>query len=78
MEEGDGGRDAVEERAIGVATAGRTSGSLESELENVCRELALLEQKISQMLQQQTALCERRNQLTGEIQARRKRREISS
>lgn len=78
MDVGAGSSDVLGEGASGVTTAGRTSSNLESELENVCRELELLEHKISQMLQQQTALCARREQLSAEIQARKKRREFSS
>lgn len=78
MDAGAGSSDVLEEGARGVTTAGKSSSSLESELENVCRELGLLEHKISQMLQQQTALCKRREQLSAEIQARKKRREFSS
>lgn len=61
-----------------VATAGRESGQLESELENVCRELGLVENKVAELLAQQTSLCNRRDQLSAELQARKKRREFIS
>lgn len=62
---------------VGVMTAGRASGRLESELENVCRELGLVEAKLADLLEQQNSLCSRRDQLSAEIQARKKRCEFS-
>ena len=61
------------EGVLGVMTAGRSSGRLESELENVCRELSLVEAKVAELLEQQNSLRARRDQLSGEIRARKKR-----
>lgn len=58
-----------------VRTAGQSSGRLESELENVCRELSLVDARVAELLDQQSSLCRRRDQLSVEIQARKKRRE---
>lgn len=68
----------MNDRGEGVpdaTTAGRPSGSLESELENVCREITLIEGKVADFLEQQSSLVHRREQLSKEIQARKKRRE---
>ena len=65
-----------DEGVIGVMTAGRSSGRLESELENVCRELNLVEAKVAELLEQQNSLRARRDQLSGEIRARKKRSEF--
>lgn len=63
---------------IGVVTAGRENSQLESELENVCRELGLVESKLAELLAQQSSLCDRRDQISAELQARKKRREYFS
>lgn len=55
-------------------TAGVSSGNLESELENACREIALVEVKIHELLETKSSLVARRDQLSVEIQARKKRR----
>lgn len=57
-----------------AATAGVSSGHLESELENACREIALVEVKIHELLEAKSSLVARRDQLSVEIQARKKRR----
>ena len=57
-------------------TAGVSSGRLESELENVCRELGLVNAKISELQETKDSLLRRRDQLSVEIQARKKRREF--
>lgn len=59
-----------------IVTAGRLSSQLESELENVCRELGLVEEKLAELLAQQGSLIDRKNQLTKELKARKKRREF--
>lgn len=56
-------------------TAGVPSGDLETELENVCRELGLVNAKVSELLDTQSSLQARRDRLSTEIQARKKRRE---
>lgn len=58
-----------------VITAGRADAQLESELENVCRELSLVEQQLAELLAQQSSLCDRRDQISAELKARKKRRE---
>lgn len=63
------------QESLSVMTAGRSSGRLESELENVVRELSLVDGKLAELLDQQSSLCSRRDQLSSEIQARKKRRE---
>ncbi|CAN0003574.1 unnamed protein product, partial [Scytosiphon promiscuus] len=55
-------------------TAGVPSGALEVELENVCRELGLVNAKVSELLDTQSSLQARRDRLSKEIQARKKRR----
>lgn len=67
----------MEEDGCSTMTAGVPSGHLEGELENVCRELALVDAKVAELLDTQTALQTRRDQLSTEIQARQKRRERS-
>lgn len=56
-------------------TAGVSSRQLESELENACREIALIDVKISELLETKSSLVSRRDQLSMEIQARKKRRQ---
>lgn len=58
-----------------VFMAGKKDMQLESELENVCRELGLVEGKIAELLAQQSSLCDRRDQISAELQVRKKRRE---
>lgn len=58
-----------------MATAGILSSQLESELENVCREMELVEQRLAELLTQQGHLADRKDHLTQELQARKKRRE---
>lgn len=67
--------ESMEEDGSNTMTAGVPSGHLEGELENVCRELALVDAKVAELLDTQTALQARRDQLSTEIQARQKRRE---
>lgn len=57
-----------------MATAGKLSSQLESELENVCREMELVEERLAELLAQQGHLADRREHLTQELQARKKRR----
>ncbi|CAM9584793.1 unnamed protein product, partial [Ectocarpus sp. 12 AP-2014] len=66
--------ESMEEDGSNTMTAGVPSGHLEGELENVCRELALVDAKVAELLDTQTALQTRRDQLSTEIQARQKRR----
>lgn len=66
--------DDAEIPSDGGMTTNRSTGQLESELENVCRELSLVEGKVAELLAQQSSLCGRRDQLSVEIQARKKRR----
>ncbi len=57
-------------------TAGVSSSHLESELENVVRELGIVNVRISELQETKSALLRRRDQLSVEIQARKKRREF--
>lgn len=68
MEEGGG--------PAGGMTAGVPSGHLETELENVCRELDLVNAKVSELLDTQSSLQARRDRLSTEIQARKRRRKL--
>lgn len=56
-------------------TAGVSSAHLESELENLCREIDLVDVRLMELTESKSALLRRRNQLSAEIQARKKRRE---
>lgn len=58
-----------------LVTIGKQSGELESELENVCRELGLVERTLADLLERQSALSSRKDQLSAELKARRSRRE---
>lgn len=64
----------AEKTSCGIMTTGRSTGQLEIELENVCRELNLVEGKVAELLVQQSSLRGRQDQLSVEIQARKKRR----
>lgn len=55
-------------------TAGVSSTHLESELENLCREIDLVDVKLMELQETKLSLTRRRNQLSAEIQARKKRR----
>jgi len=57
-------------------TAGVSSIHLESELENVVRELELVDVRLSELQDAKSALLRRRDRLSVEIQARKKRREL--
>lgn len=56
-------------------TAGVSSAHLESELENLCREIDLVDVKLMELQETKQSLTRRRDELSVEIQARRKRRE---
>lgn len=58
-----------------IMTAGVSSAHLESELENLCREIDLVDVKMMELQETKRSLARRRDELSVEIQARKKRRE---
>lgn len=55
-------------------TAGVSSAHLESELENLCREVELMDVQLMELQEARQSLARRRDMLSVEIQARKKRR----